>query len=122
VKTEHLTFHTEARKSRLDNVDYGKRAVSKDVYQESLAGDWGEIDNGDGTRSGKWVRYDSEGRMIKGWSAGYGETARQISSPDEANGEAVYYFDETYGTMAKGEVTIDGVTYTFAADTGILVQ
>jgi pectin methylesterase-like acyl-CoA thioesterase len=106
----------------LDNVDYGKRAVSKDVYQESLAGDWGEIDNGDGTRSGKWVRYDSEGRMIKGWSAGYGETARQISSPDEANGEAVYYFDETYGTMAKGTVTIDGVKYTFDETYGTLIK
>ncbi len=98
----------------LDNVDYGKRAVSKDVYQESQADDAGTI--------GKWVRYDSEGRMIKGWSAGYGETARQISSPDEANGDDVYYFDETYGTMAKGEVTIDGVTYTFDNVSGVLVQ
>jgi uncharacterized protein YjdB len=106
----------------LDNVDYGKRAVSKDVYQESDAGDWGEIDNGDGTRSGKWVRYDSEGRMIKGWSAGHGETAREINSPDEANGEAVYYFDKIYGTMAKGTVTIDGVQYTFDTTYGTLIQ
>jgi hypothetical protein len=98
----------------LDNVDYGKRAVSKDVYQESQADDAGTI--------GKWVRYDSEGRMIKGWSAGYGETARQISSPSEANGDDVYYFDWTYGTMAKGTVTIDGVKYTFDDTTGILVQ
>jgi hypothetical protein len=60
--------------------------------------------------------------MIKGWSAGYGETARQISSLDEANGEAVYYFDWTYGTMAKGTVTIDGVEYTFDTATGVLVQ
>ncbi len=98
----------------LDNVDYGKRAVSKDVYQESQADDAGTI--------GKWVRYDSEGRMIKGWSAGYGETARQIKSFDEANGEAIYYFDEKYGTMAKGTVTIDGVEYTFDETTGVLVQ
>jgi hypothetical protein len=98
----------------LDNVDGGKKAVSKDVYQESQADDAGTI--------GKWVRYDSEGIMIKGWSAGYGETARQISSLDEANGEAVYYFDWTYGTMAKGTVTIDGVEYTFDTATGVLVQ
>jgi hypothetical protein len=98
----------------LDNVDGGKKAVSKDVYQESQADDAGNI--------GKWVRYDANGHMIKGWSAGYGADARTIASASEANGEAVYYFDPTYGTMAKGEVTIDGVTYTFAADTGILVQ
>jgi hypothetical protein len=98
----------------LDNVDGGKKAVSKDVYQESLADDEGNI--------GKWVRYDANGRMIKGWSAGYGENARTIGSPDDANGEAVYYFDPTYGTMAKGEVTIDGAVYTFDTTYGTLIQ
>jgi hypothetical protein len=98
----------------LDNVDGGKKAVSKDVYQESLADDEGNI--------GKWVRYDANGRMIKGWSAGYGEDARTIGSPDDANGEAVYYFDPTYGTMAKGEVTIDGAVYTFDTTYGTLIQ
>jgi hypothetical protein len=96
----------------LDNVDGGKKAVSKDVYQESQADDAGNI--------GKWVRYDANGHMIKGWSAGYGADARTIASASDANGDDVYYFDPTYGTMAKGEVTIDGVTYTFDMDSGIL--
>ena len=38
----------------LDAVQGGAKAVSKDVYQESYAGQFAE--NADGT--GKWVRYD----------------------------------------------------------------
>ena len=82
----------------LDAVDQGKKATSKDVYQESAAGPWAE--KADGT--GKWVRYDAQGHMIKGWSA-----------------DKRYYFDLTYGTMAKGQVTIDGRTYNFDKVTGI---
>jgi hypothetical protein len=96
----------------LDNISRGKKAVSKDVYQESQGDDEGNI--------GKWVRYDSEGHMIKGWSAGYGADARTITGPSEANDEAVYYFDLTYGTMAKGTVTIDGKEYSFDEVTGVL--
>ena len=77
----------------LDAVDGGKRAMSKDVYQES-----------DG---GKWVRYDEEGHMVKGWS--------------ELNG-AKYYFDPITGAMRKGTLQIDGVQYTFDETTGILIQ
>ncbi len=85
----------------LDNVDCGKKAVSKDVYQESDAGDWAESDDG----TGKWVRYDENGHMVKGW---------------QTNDAGTYYFDYTYGTMAKGTVTIDGVTYIFDTVSGIL--
>lgn len=82
----------------LDSVDQGKKATSKDVYQESKAGQW--ADRADGT--GKWVRYDAQGHMIKGWSA-----------------DKRYYFDPIYGTMAKGDAVIDGRTYHFDKNTGI---
>ena len=82
----------------LDSVDQGKKATSKDVYQESEAGQW--ADRPDGT--GKWVRYDAQGHMIKGWSA-----------------DKRYYFDPIYGTMAKGDAVIDGRTYRFDKKTGI---
>jgi len=82
----------------LDSVDQGKKATSKDVYQESEAGQW--ADRPDGT--GKWVRYDAQGHMIKGWSA-----------------DKRYYFDPIYGTMAKGDAVIDGRTYHFDKNTGI---
>ncbi len=91
----------------LDNVQLGAKTVSKDVYQESLAGDWGDYIGEDGRRYGKWVRYDKYGHMIKGWQ--YTE-----------NG--TYFFDLTYGTMAKGYATIEGVEYYFNPLTGILEQ
>ena len=83
----------------LDAVDQGKKATSKDVYQESEAGQW--ADRADGT--GKWVRYDAQGHLIKGWSA-----------------DKRYYFDPIYGTMAKGDAVIDGRTYHFDKNTGVL--
>ena len=65
----------------LDNVQQGAKAVSKDVYQESSGG--------------KWVRYDANGQMIKGWNT---------------NENGTYYFDPVTGAMAKGTTTIDGMT------------
>ena len=83
----------------LDAVDGGRMAVSKDVYQESKADDEGNI--------GKWVRYDADGHMVKGWQTAEAGT---------------YFFDYTYGTMAKGKVVMDGFKYTFDEATGILVS
>ena len=76
----------------LDAVDNGKKAVSKDVYQES-----------DG---GKWVRYDADGHMIKGW---------------DTQGVDRFYFDPVTGAMAKGIVMIDGIRYWFDSRTGALI-
>ena len=84
----------------LDAVDGGRKAVNKDVYMESLAGIWAE--NADG--SGKWVRYDADGRMVKGW---------------DSTEAGTYYFDPVYGTMAKGYVMIEGELYFFDNITGI---
>ncbi len=89
----------------LDNVLQGAKAVSKDVYQESLAGESGDILGEDGLRYGKWVRYDADGHMIKGWST---------------NENGTYYFDPVYGTMQKGLITIDGNQYHFDEATGVL--
>ena len=74
----------------LDNVQQGAKAVSKDVYQESSGG--------------KWVRYDANGQMIKGWNT---------------NADGTYYFDPVTSAMAKGTTTIDGMTYYFDPATGV---
>ncbi len=89
----------------LDNVQGGAKAVSKDVYQESLSGDWGDYVGEDGQHYGKWVRYDENGHMIKGW---------------QTTEDGTYYFDEVYGTMAKNSVTINGTSYYFNINTGLL--
>lgn len=71
----------------LDRDANGAKAVSKDVYQES-----------DG---GKWVRYDENGKMVKGWNTNEN-------------------FDPITGAMAHGTVEINGKTCHFDKATGIL--
>ncbi len=88
----------------LDGTLGGRCAINKDVYQESAAGQWAE-DKESGT--GKWVRYNEDGLMVKEWA-------------ESDNG--VYYFDPVYGTMAKGKVTIDGSEYEFDEITGVLIS
>ena len=85
----------------LDAAYCGKKAVSKDVYQESWAGAYADREDG----TGKWVRYDENGHMVKGWD-------------ETENGK--YYFDLETGAMAKGEAVIDGTTYVFDETTGIM--
>ncbi len=85
----------------LDNIQHGAKAVSKDVYQESDAGPYADREDG----TGKWVRYDEAGHMIKGWH-------------QSENG--TYYFDPIYGSMAKRETVIDGIWYYFDEITGVL--
>lgn len=85
----------------LDNVQGGAMARSKDVYQESAAGEWAECADG----TGKWVRYDKDGHMVKGW---------------DENSDGMFYFDLQYGTMAKGYATIGNMEYYFNMETGVL--
>ncbi len=84
----------------LDNVQHGAKAFSKDVYQESWAGAFG--DNGE---YGKWVRYDGQGHMIKGW---------------QTTDAGTYYFDPITGAMVKGQLELDGTTYHFDEATGVM--
>ncbi len=69
--------------------------------------------------SGKWVRYDEEGSMMKGWVKidGYGLSTVFIGQ--EGN---TYYYDTKTGAMAKGYIMIDGVMYHFDEVTGVLLD
>jgi len=119
----------------LDAVYDGAKAVNKEVWMPYIyqnEADWGaeeiamnasasgdmaeqvirEINN----RSGKWVRYDENGKMYKGWYTVEG-TQASIYPDQEGN---TYYYDPKTGLMAKGEVTIDGQTYYFDEITGVL--
>ena len=79
----------------LDNVQQGAFAKNKDVYQEY----------NDGT--GKWVRYDNWGKMVKGWD--WGALDNQGISQ---------YFDPVTGAMAKGDVWIGDEHWFFDWQTG----
>ena len=68
--------------------------------------------------SGKWVRYDENGKMLKGWTKITGSLAEIY--PSQKNN--VYYYDPMTGLMAKGEVTIDGTTYHFDETTGVCLD
>ena len=67
-------------------------------------------------RTGKWVRYDEKGRMIKGWVKIDGVLGNYY--PDQIGN--VYYYDCQTGMMAKGYVFIGGLLYHFDESTGIL--
>ena len=85
----------------LDSVQGGTMAVSKDVYQESAAGQYADREDG----TGKWVRYDKNGHMVKGF---------------DTNENGTYYFDSIYGAMVKGLQNINGVLYYFDQYTGVM--
>jgi glucan-binding YG repeat protein len=67
---------------------------------------------------GKWVRYDENGKMIKGWVTITG-TLAEIYPNQEGN---TYYYDYMTGLMAKGWTTIGGQQYYFDEVTGVLQQ
>ena len=67
--------------------------------------------------NGKWVRYDENGKMYKGWYKVDGDQA-DIYPDQEGN---VYYYDKVTGLMAKGEVVIDGMEWEFDNQTGVLI-
>lgn len=80
----------------LDAEQGGTIAKSKDVYLAT--GDENE---------GKWVRYDENGHMVKGW---------------DTTEAGTYYFDLITGEMAKNVVSVDGTDYRFNDITGIALN
>ncbi len=69
-------------------------------------------------KTGKWVRYDKQGKMIKGWVTIEGELAELY--PEQSGN--VYYYDTRTGLMAKGELEIDGFSCIFDEKTGVLLE
>jgi hypothetical protein len=67
-------------------------------------------------KKGKWVRYDNEGRMLKGWVTI--EVALAQAYPKQKGN--TYYYDSITGLMAKGYLTIDGVEHHFNEVTGAM--
>ncbi len=66
--------------------------------------------------TGKWVRYDTNGKMLKGWVTIEGDLAYLY--PHQSGN--VYYYDRKTGLMAKGKTVIDGKNYYFDEITGVL--
>lgn len=122
----------------LDSVYGGAKAVGKEVwmpyvYQGEGGWDnsviWNEAKNSDEgmeiyvyyciiNKTGKWVRYDENGKMLKGWVHITGTLAQLY--PDQAGN--TYYYDTKTGIMAKGDLLIDGVLCHFDEETGALMQ
>lgn len=68
-------------------------------------------------KKGKWVRYDGDGKMVRGWYTVEGENRVNLFPKQAGN---TYYYDTKTGAMVKGEVFIDGVRYYFNEITGVL--
>ncbi len=120
----------------LDSVYNGAKAVGKEVWMPYIYQDedtWNEevkrnvayeSDEGMGecvlvairNKSGKWVRYDENGKMLKGWITIDGSLA--VLYPDQKGN--TYYYDNRTGLMAKGLVTIGGAEHFFNEVSGVL--
>ena len=85
----------------LDAVYNGAIATNKEVWMPYIY-----QDEEPGSTDGKWVRYDSEGKMIKGLYK-------------DANNN-IYYYDLITGEMYKGIREVNGINLYFDSITGIL--
>ncbi len=96
---------TDEEKARIAaESDYGMEGMGRCVLDA--------INN----KSGKWVRYDNDGKMLKGWVTIEKELAKVY--PTQVGN--TYYYDSRTGLMAKGDVVIDGKQYHFDEITGVL--
>ena len=69
---------------------------------------------------GKWVRYDENGKMMKGWV--FIEPGTDLANIYKDQVGNRYFYDYTTGLMAKGWTTIAGTRYFFDETTGVLRQ
>ena len=97
----------------LDACHEGKRAADKEVWMPYVY-----QNEPNGSTDGKWVRYDANGAMIKGW---YTVKGSDIDLYPEQAGNT-YYYDLVTGEMVKGNVKIDGKTYRFSETSGRLLE
>ncbi|MBR1861664.1 MAG: pre-peptidase C-terminal domain-containing protein [Lachnospiraceae bacterium] len=118
----------------LDSINNGGKAVNKEVWMPYIYQDESKCSDAElkarsnnspamsayayecmKNRTGKWVRYDAEGKMYKGWLTIQGEELSRLY-PDQVGN--TYYYDPVTGLMAKGHCTIAGVQYYFDPVTG----
>ena len=99
------------------NEDEWDDAQMRQIANESDPGMEDLVYNFMREKQGKWVRYDENGRMLKGWVFISGALAEKY--PDQVGN--IYYYDTRTGLMAKGLVTIDGDLYYFDEVTGALI-
>ena len=94
-------------------------AAESDVYTESgiRAQMSQQVLAAMNSKAGKWVRYDANGKMAKGWYTVEGAEASVY--PTQIRN--TYYYDYKTGLMAKGRVVIDGIEHYFDETTGVLV-
>ena len=90
----------------LDSIYGGAKAMDKEVwmpyiYQSDMAAGI--------NKQGKWVRYNSNGAMIKGWYTPVGNDEKLY--PEQRDN--LYYYDLITGEMVKGYKNIPGKTYHF---------
>lgn len=83
----------------LENSAQGKKAVNKQVQIPYT------INGKDNTP--KWVRYDADGKMIKGWFN---------------NAQGTYYYDLNTGARAAGTINWQGERVTFDTNTGTMTS
>ena len=105
--------------SEMDSVGKYNLAYESNTAEENLehAKLGFQISNAMASGAGKWVRYDGEGRMMKGWVTIQGDL--EAIYPDQVGN--IYYYDRRTGVMAKGIVEIDGKHYSFDRQTGALI-
>lgn len=119
----------------LDAVYNGAKAVNKEVWMpyvyqdeknwtdaqiEAAAAESGtmkeQVIKAIKAGTGKWVRYNADGAMYKGWYTVTSSDA--IYFPNQVGN--TYYYDEKTGLMAKGYTMIEGRLYYFDEISGIL--